>query len=73
MTDETSAYAQAVQAVVDRVSSWQDGATFETILQELREGAEEADVDIPDEDLRTLAEAIDAEQGSVDAVDVLGL
>jgi hypothetical protein len=65
--------AEAVQAVVDRVTSWQDGATTETILTELTDGAHEVGVELGDDDLRTLAEAIESEHGTVDAAKVLGL
>ncbi len=38
------ATVEALQAVVDRVVSWQDGATLETVREELAKGAREADV-----------------------------
>lgn len=68
MTDEKK---QAIQAVVDRVSSWQDGATEGTVEQELRDGFTEAGVDVSDEDTRKLADAIQDEHGAVDASTVL--
>lgn len=68
MTDEKN---EAIQAVVDRVSSWQDGATEGTVEQELRDGFTEAGVDVSDEDTRRLADAIQAEHGAVDAAAVL--
>ena len=37
----------AVQAVVDRITSWQDGATEETVRSELLRGLAEAHVDVP--------------------------
>ena len=37
----------AVQAVVDRITSWQDGAPEETVRAELLKGLAEADVDVP--------------------------
>ena len=55
MTEETatggdrSVKAEAVQAVVDRITSWQDGATEETVRDELRQGLAEANLDVPDE------------------------
>lgn len=61
----------AIQAVVDRVSSWQDGATESTIEGELREGFGEVGVDVSDDDVRRLADAIQDEHGAVSAREVL--
>lgn len=72
MTDEkTDAKMQAIQAVVDRVTSWQDGATESTVEKELRDGFAEAGVDVPDADVRKLADAIQDEHGAVSAQEVL--
>jgi hypothetical protein len=46
-TGDRSAKVEAVQAVVDRITSWQDGATEETVRDELRRGLAEADLDVP--------------------------
>jgi hypothetical protein len=62
---------QAIQAVVDRVSSWQDGATEGTVEQELRDGFADAGVDVGDDEVRKLAEAIQGRHGAVSAQDVL--
>ncbi|MCW2843461.1 MAG: hypothetical protein JWN22_1377 [Nocardioides sp.] len=62
---------EAIQAVVDRVTSWQDGATEGTVDTELREGFAKAGVNVTDEDVRRLADAIESEHGAVSAVDVL--
>jgi hypothetical protein len=62
---------EAVQAVVDRVSSYQEGAPEGTVEKELREGLQEAGVDLGDEEVTRLVEAIEADQGSVDARAVL--
>ncbi|MGY2703575.1 hypothetical protein [Nocardioides sp. HB32] len=62
---------EAIQAVVDRVTSWQDGATEDTVESELRDGFGEAGVDVPDEDVRKLADAIQEEHGAVSAQQVL--
>jgi hypothetical protein len=62
---------EAIQAVVDRVTSYQDGATEGTVEKELREGFAEAGVNVTDEDVRTLADAIESEHGAVSAADVL--
>lgn len=64
---------EAVQAVVDRVTSWQDGATEGTVEQELRTGLEEAGVDLPEDDVVKLAEAIQDRHGAVSARDVLSV
>ena len=63
---------EAVQVVADRVSSYQDGAPEGTVEDELRTGLSEAGVEISDDDVTRLADAIEAEHGSVDAVSVLG-
>lgn len=68
MTDEKM---QAIQAVVDRVTSWQDGAAEGTVESELRDGFGEAGVDVSDEDVRKRADAIQDEHGTVSAQEVL--
>ncbi|WP_296603707.1 hypothetical protein [Nocardioides sp.] len=62
---------EAIQAVVDRVTSWQDGATEGTVEQELRNGFSEAGVDVTDDQVTRLADAIQSEHGTVSASDVL--
>ncbi len=62
---------EAIQAVVDRVTSWQDGATEGTVEQELRSGFSEAGVDVTDDQVTRLADAIQSEHGTVSASDVL--
>ncbi|WP_395695428.1 hypothetical protein [Nocardioides sp.] len=68
MSDEKM---DAIQAVVDRVSSWQDGATESTVEGELRDGFGEVGVDVSDDDVRKLADAIQDEHGAVSAREVL--
>lgn len=58
MTDDTvdqagvdDAKVEALQAVVDRLASWQDGAEEKTLREELDEGLDEAGIDV-DEDVR---------------------
>ncbi len=72
----TAAYSQdeieTLQVVVDRVSSYQDGAPQGTVERELREGLTEAGVEIRDDDVTRLAAAIEEKHGSVDAGTVLG-
>lgn len=70
MTDQER--LEAIQAVVDRVSSWQDGATEGTVESELRRGAQEVGVDLTDEEIRKLADAIEDEHATVHAAEVLG-
>jgi len=68
MSDEKM---EAIQAVVDRVTSWQDGATEGTVEAELRKGFGEAGVDVSDDDTHRLADAIESEHGSISAEQVL--
>ena len=68
MSDERT---EAIQAVLDRVTSWQDGAPEGTVEAELRKGFTEADIDMSDEEVRTLAEAIEDRHGAEKADDLL--
>jgi hypothetical protein len=70
-TSRSSEELETIQAVVDRVTSWQDGAPEGTVEKELRDGFGEAGVDVPDEDVHKLADAIQDEHGAVQAADVL--
>ena len=63
---------QAVQGVVDRVGSYQEGATERTIEQELRDGLADAGLDLTDDEVTRLAAAIDDVDGIVDVGEVLG-
>jgi hypothetical protein len=49
---------EAVQAVVDRVLSWQAGAPEETVRTELRKGLEEVGASMPDSWVAETAERI---------------
>ena len=72
MTEQhSSEKLEAIQAVVDRVSSWLDGATEGTVEQELRDGFSEAGVDVTDSDVTRLADAIQSEHGAVSAAERL--
>ena len=71
MTTHSSERAEAIQAVVDRVTSWQDGAPEGTVETELRKGFAEAGVEVSDEDVTMLADAIQDRHGAVDAGEVL--
>jgi hypothetical protein len=63
---------EAIQAVVDRVGSYQDGAPEDTVRRELADGLSEAGLQVSDEDVARLAAAIEEEHGTVDAASVLG-
>jgi len=45
---DRSAHVEAVQAVVDRITSWQDGATGDVVRAELVKALDEAGVSVPD-------------------------
>jgi hypothetical protein len=62
---------EAIQAVVDRVTSWQDGATEGTVADELRKGCAEVGVEISHAELTRLADAIEARHGAISAAEVL--
>ncbi|WP_409484737.1 hypothetical protein [Arsenicicoccus dermatophilus] len=49
---------EAVDTVVERVESWNDGAEKDTVAEELRKGFDEAEVDVPESDVDQLAEQI---------------
>jgi hypothetical protein len=72
MSDYESEHIEAIQVVVDRVSSWQDGATESTVEEELRNGFDEVGVEVGPDDLTKLAEAIKEESGEVSASEILG-
>jgi hypothetical protein len=62
---------EAVQTVVDRVAGNWDAAPESTVADELRSGLEKAGLDLPDDDVRRLADAIDDAGGRVDVTEVL--
>ncbi|WP_309648574.1 hypothetical protein [Nocardioides sp.] len=67
--------AQAAQAVVDRVTSYQESAPEGTVEKELRDGLTEAGVNLSDDDVRRLVDAIegtDEGEGHVKVAEVLG-
>lgn len=64
--------AEVVQNVVDRVSSYQDGAPEGTVEKELRSGLDEAGVELDDGDISTLTQAIEQQDGEVDVAAALG-
>ena len=63
---------EAIQAVVDRVTSWQDGATEGTVAEELRRGAGEVGVDLSEDEIGRLADEIENRHAAVSAAEVLG-
>lgn len=63
---------EAMQFVVQRVSSYQDGATEGTIEKELRSAFEETDLDPSEDEINKLVEAIETDPASADAATVLG-
>ena len=62
---------EAIQNVVDRVSSYQDGAPEGTVEKELRSGLDEAGIDLEDRQVGALASAIEDDAGEVTVSDVL--
>lgn len=68
MSDERT---EAVQAVVDRVTSYQDSATESTVETSLREAFAETDVDVTDDELARLVQAIEKADEPVDVAAVL--
>lgn len=63
---------EALQGLVERVGSYQEGAPEGTIEKELRSALAETDLELTDDQVTRLAEAIDAEDGIVDVAAVLG-
>lgn len=74
MTSEhTSEELEAIQAVVDRVSSYQESAPDGTVEKELRDAFDEAGIDLEPAEITTIADAIEAEDDdAVDAAALLG-
>jgi hypothetical protein len=74
MTDETvdqpnvdEAKVAALQAVVDRLASWQDGAEEKTLRQELDEGLDEAGIDVEEDVRERIVEHLREDASHVDA------
>ena len=74
MTEETAdqhevdeAKVAALQAVVDRLASWQDGAEEKTLRQELDEGLDEAGIDVGDDVRERIVEHLRGDASHVDA------
>ena len=62
---------EAIQLVVDRVSSWQDSATEQIIAEELRKGFDEIAVEVEPDEIEKLGDAIQNETGDVDVTELL--
>lgn len=62
---------EAVKNVVERVSSYQEGAPEGYVEKELRSGLDEAGVDLDEAQITALAEAIEADPSDVDVEGVL--
>lgn len=62
----------AVQAVLDRVSSWQDGATEGTVEAEVRKGLDEVGITLEESQVDALVAALEADKGEADAAEALG-
>ena len=71
-TTRDSAELEAIQGVVDRVTSYQDGAPEGTVERELRKALDETDIELSDDEIAKLASAIEDEHGAIDAAEVLG-
>lgn len=61
---------EALQGVVDRVSSYQEAAPEGTVEKELREALSVTDLEVSDGQIVALAEAIEARDKTTDTVDV---
>ena len=71
--DDADPRAEVLQAVVDRVTSWQDGATEETVRAELDKAVSESDVEISDDVReRIVGHLVDGEGDHVDIAELLG-
>jgi hypothetical protein len=68
---EQAPQVEALQAVVDRVVSWQDGAPESTVREELAKGVREAGVEVPAPVLDELARRIHDDADHVEAARVV--
>lgn len=71
MSDYTADQLTAIQGVLDRVTSYQDGAPQGTVEDELRAGLADAELDLPGDDVTKLAAAVENAHGAVEAAAVL--
>ncbi|WP_027862294.1 hypothetical protein [Marmoricola sp. URHB0036] len=63
---------EVLQAVYDRINSWEESATPERIRSELDEAIAQADIDVDDSTRKALASHIEQGGGREDVADVLG-
>lgn len=71
MTEMSDEKMQAVQRVVEHVESWEYSAEDDTVEKRLREGLDQAGVELEDDQVRRLVEAISHGEGPVHADQVL--
>ncbi|MET1039166.1 MAG: MMPL family transporter [Aeromicrobium sp.] len=71
MSDYETEQIEAIQNVVDRVSSYQDGATDRVVQEELRKGFDEVAVEVEPDDVTKIADAIEADDGDVSVAELL--
>lgn len=64
---------EALQAVVDRMTSWQDTAPDGTVETELRRGLDEAGVPVEDHEVAALVDALEKPDQPVHVRAVLGV
>lgn len=61
-SEEADARNDAVENVKERAESWDPGAEPETVEQHLREGFEQAGVDVPEQDVERIADEVHKEK-----------
>lgn len=61
-SEEAAAKNDAVENVKDRAETWDPGAQPETVEKHLREGFDEAGVDVPEQDVKRMAEEVHDEK-----------
>jgi hypothetical protein len=60
-----------LQAVVDRVTSWQEGSDEQTVRTELDSALAESDVDVDDDTRRKIVERVTSESPHFDVRELL--
>lgn len=70
MTNHSDEKLNALQGLVERVASYQESAPEGTIEKELRDALAQTDLELSDEEIVTVADAIDARDTSTANVDV---
>lgn len=71
-TDAPSdAHVEVLQAVVDRVTSWQDGATEETVRKELDDALAQSDADVAQDTRESIVRRIVDDGAHFDVREVL--